>query len=335
MIYKNISLKPYNTFGLDYKASTFIVLNSEEELYSLIKERGIQKNSCFIMGGGSNLLITKDYKGTIIHPVIEGIRVEEKNDQYVVISSGCGIKWDELVKWCVNYGYSGLENLSLIPGSVGASPVQNIGAYGIEVKDIIEKVQTVNLVNGSIVEFTNNDCRFGYRNSIFKDELKGKYMVTRVYFRLSVSPLFNTKYGALNDEALRLGGLDLKNIRQAVINIRQSKLPDPAVIGNAGSFFKNPVVENSIAENLKSRHSDIPVYPDSSGRKKLAAGWLIEQSGWKGKRIGDAGVHDKQALVIVNYGNATGQEILDLSEKVKQSVLDKFGITLEREVEVL
>jgi UDP-N-acetylmuramate dehydrogenase len=335
MIYKNISLKPYNTFGLDYKASTFIVLNSEEELYSLIKERGIQINSCFIMGGGSNLLITKDYKGTIIHPVIEGIRVEEKNDQYVVISSGCGIKWDELVKWCVNYGYSGLENLSLIPGSVGASPVQNIGAYGIEVKDIIEKVQTVNLVNGSIVEFTNNDCRFGYRNSIFKDELKGKYMVTRVYFRLSVSPLFNTKYGALNDEALRLGGLDLKNIRQAVINIRQSKLPDPAVIGNAGSFFKNPVVENSIAENLKSRHSDIPVYPDSSGRKKLAAGWLIEQSGWKGKRIGDAGVHDKQALVIVNYGNATGQEILDLSEKVKQSVLDKFGITLEREVEVL
>jgi UDP-N-acetylmuramate dehydrogenase len=335
MIYKNISLKPYNTFGLDYKASTFIVINSEDQVNSFIKEAGTQENSCFIIGGGSNLLFTRDYEGTIIHPVIEGIKVEETSDDYVVISSGCGVKWDDLVEWCVNKGYSGLENLSYIPGLVGASPVQNLGAYGVEAKDTIVKVRAINMLNGSVVEFSNKDCRFGYRYSIFKNELKGKFLITRVYFRLSVFPVVNAEYGQLNDEAIKLGGFALKNIRQAVINIRRSKLPDPEITGNGGSFFKNPLVDSSITDHLKSKYNNMPVYPDPSGRSKLAAGWLIEQCGWKGKRIGNAGVHDKQALVIVNYGKATGREIFNLSEKITKSVFEKFGITLEREVEVL
>jgi UDP-N-acetylmuramate dehydrogenase len=335
MIYKNFSLKRYNTFGLDYKTRTFAEISSEDQLVSLIKETDTSGNYCFILGSGSNILLTKDFDNLIIHSVIEGIQIEEKNTRYVIISSGSGVKWDDLVSWCVNRNYSGLENLSLIPGLVGACPVQNIGAYGVEGSDIIAKVRTVNLADGSVVEFSNNDCRFGYRHSIFKDELKGKYMVTRVYFKLSVTPVYNTKYGALDDEVLRLGGIDLKNIRQAVINIRRSKLPDPAIIGNAGSFFKNPVVENTIGENLKSRYDNMPLYQESSDKKKLAAGWLIEQCGWKGIRIGETGVHEKQALVIVNYGKATGQEILDLSEKIRKSVLEKFGITLEHEVEIL
>lgn len=335
MIYKNISLKPYNTFGLDYKAEVLAVVKSENELKSLISEKELFDKPFFILGGGSNLLLTQDFQGGFIHPKFEGINVEEINNEYVVVSSGSGVIWDDLVEWCVKKEFAGLENLSLIPGLVGASPVQNIGAYGVEAKDTIEKVQAINLLDGSVVEFSNNDCRFAYRYSIFKDVLKGKYIVSRVYFKLSVSPVLNTEYGALNEEAQRLGGLTLKNIRQAVVNIRQSKLPDPAILGNAGSFFKNPIVDSSIAEEIKSKYSKVPLYPDPSGKIKLAAGWLIEQSGWKGKRIGQTGVHEKQALVIVNYGGATGPEIFELSEKVKHSVFEIFGILLEREVEVL
>jgi UDP-N-acetylmuramate dehydrogenase len=335
MIYRNISLKPFNTFGLDYKAETLATVNSEDEAVSLIKGSDFVKQPLYILGGGSNLLFTKDQEITFIHPLIYDIRIEEKNDEYVIISSGCGVKWDDLVEWSVNNGFSGIENLSYIPGTAGASPVQNIGAYGVEARDTIEKVRTINLLDGSVVEFSNKECRFGYRYSIFKDEMKGKYMVTRVYYRLSRIPVLNTAYGSLNDEAIRLGGLTLKNLRQAVINIRQRKLPDPAIIGNAGSFFKNPIVESDKVEELKSKYSNIPIFPESSGKCKLAAGWMIEKCGWKGKRIGDAGIHDKQALVIVNYGKATGNEIFDLSEKVRLSVLEKFGISLDREVEVL
>jgi UDP-N-acetylmuramate dehydrogenase len=333
MIFQDISLKHYNTFGFDLRAKELAIVNSEEDVKSLISD--FHGKPFYILGGGSNMLLTRDYEGTFIHPAIAGIKVEEKNDKFVIISSGCGVKWDDLVAWCVNNDYAGIENLSLIPGLTGASPVQNIGAYGVEAKDTIEKVRAINMSNGSVVEFSNKDCRFGYRYSIFKGELKGKYMVTRVYFRLSLYPVLNTEYGALNDEAQRLGGLTLRNIREAVINIRQSKLPDPAILGNAGSFFKNPLVDSSLAVKLKSIYQNIPIYPDISGKSKLAAGWLIEQCGWKGKRIGDAGVHEKQALVIVNYGKATGQEIFDLSEKIKQSVFEKFGILLDREVEVL
>jgi len=218
---------------------------------------------------------------------------------------------------------------------VGASPVQNIGAYGVEVKDTIEKVRAVSLIDGTVTEFSNKECRFGYRNSIFKGHIKGNYLITKVYYRLATTPLYKLDYGSLNDEVIKLGKPSLKNVREAVINIRRSKLPDPEKIGNAGSFFKNPVVSFSVAEDLLMSYPRMPVYKDLSGGLKLAAGWLIDHCGWKGKRVGDAGVHEKQALVLVNFGNATGREIFNLSEAIKKSVQDKFGVELEREVEVV
>jgi len=335
MILRNVSLKKYNTFGLDYKTDRLISVKTEEEAISVLKERKSLKYPLFIIGGGSNLLFTGDYKETLLHPEIEGITIEEKHPEYVIVSSGSGVNWDKLVEWSVNNGYGGLENLSLIPGMVGASPVQNIGAYGVEVKDTIEKVRAVSIEDGSITEFSKNDCRFGYRNSIFKSEIKGKYLVTRVYYRLTTNPLLKPDYGSLNDKIKKPGEVTLKTVREAVINIRRSKLPDPELIGNAGSFFKNPVIESSVAGILKKEYSKMPCYKEPTGNVKLAAGWLIDQCGWKGKRIGDAGVHDKQALVLVNYGNATGKEIFDLSEKIKESVSEKFGVELEREVEVV
>jgi len=335
MILRNVSLKKYNTFGLDYKADRLISVKTEEVAISVLKERKSLKYPLFIIGSGSNLLFTGDYKGTLLHLEIEVITIEEKHPEYVIVSSGAGLNWDKFVEWSVDNGFGGIENLSLIPGMVGASPVQNIGAYGVEVKDTIEKVRAVSIEDGTISEFSNNNCRFGYRNSIFKGEFKGKYLVTRVYYKLTTNPLLKLDYGSLNDEIKKIGEVTLKNVRQAVINIRRSKLPDPAIIGNAGSFFKNPVVSSSAAEGLKKRYPQMPAYEDQSGGIKLAAGWLIDQCGWKGKRIGDAGVHDKQALVLVNYGKATGKEIYNLSEAIKKSVQKKFGVELEREVEVV
>ncbi|MCX6326655.1 MAG: UDP-N-acetylmuramate dehydrogenase [Bacteroidia bacterium] len=335
MIYKNISLKKFNTFGLDCMADCMIRIRNEKEAISLFRGEISWKKPFLIIGGGSNILFTSDFKGTILYPEIGGIKVEVKDQEYVIISAGAGVNWDKLVEWTVNKGYGGLENLSLIPGLVGATPVQNIGAYGVEVKDTIEKVIAVSIDDGAITEFSKNDCRFGYRNSTFKSENKGKYLVIRVYFKLTISPLLNLNYGSLKEEVTKLGSVTLKNARQAVINIRRSKLPDPEIIGNAGSFFKNPVVSSSAAESLNNRYPQMPSYKDQSGGTKLAAGWLIDQCGWKGKRVGDAGVHDKQALVLVNYGKATGKEIYNLSEKIIKSVQEKFGIDLEREVEVV
>ena len=262
------------------------------------------------------------------------MRIEEIKPEYIIVSAGSGVIWDQLVEWSVNNGYGGLENLSLIPGTAGASTVQNIGAYGVEVKDCIEKVRVVSTSDGTMLELSKDDCRFGYRRSIFKAEEKGKYMVTRVFYKLSVKPILNFNYSSLEDEIKRVGSTTLKNVRQAVINIRKSKLPDPLIIGNAGSFFKNPVVNTSIAELLKEKYPVLPLYHELTGETKLPAGWLIEQCGWKGKRFGDAGVYEKQALILVNYGKATGMEIYNLSEEINKSVREKFGIGLEREVEV-
>jgi UDP-N-acetylmuramate dehydrogenase len=334
IIYKNISLKKYNTFGLEYIASCMIHAKTHKDVISLFRDNISWERPLLIMGSGSNILFTGDFKGTIIRPVFGGIKTEEQDKETVIISAGAGVNWDNLVEWTVNNGYYGLENLSLIPGLVGATPVQNIGAYGVEVKDSIIKVKTICINDGSKHIFSNNECEFGYRNSIFKTREKGKYLISRVYFKLSINPLLNLNYGSLKDEVDKLGRITLKNVRQAVIQIRRSKLPDPEIIGNAGSFFKNPVVSDTAAENLKKRFPQMPVYDYPSGSIKLAAGWLIDQCGWKGKRIGDAGVHDKQALVLVNYGNAMGKDIFDLSEKIKKSVSEKFGIELEREVEI-
>jgi UDP-N-acetylmuramate dehydrogenase len=335
MILRNIALKNYNTFGIHLKADYFISVKSEKEAISVFSRPGSLKEPVFILGGGSNLLFTKNFQGTIIHPEIMGIKKVEQKPDYIIVSSGAGVPWDYFVEWTVNKGFGGLENLSLIPGMVGAAPVQNIGAYGVEVKDTIEKVRAISLTNGSVKEFSNEECRFGYRDSIFKDDLKGKYLITKVFFKLLINPSFNTIYGSLKEETEKLGRISLHSVREAVIKIRSGKLPDPSQIGNAGSFFKNPVISKSVAEKLRQKYPLIPCYDDPSGSAKIAAGWLIDQCGWKGKRNGDAGVHDKQALVLVNYGKATGMEILKLSDEIRQSVSDKFGILLEKEVEVI
>jgi len=337
MIYENVRLKKYNTFGLDYTASHMIHIKSQKEASDLFKGTTCREKPFLILGSGSNILFKGDFDGTIIYPEIGGIRIEEKNDEtgHVVVSAGAGVIWDDFVVWTVNKGFGGLENLSLIPGKVGATPVQNIGAYGVEVKDSIIEVTTVSTDDGTIRTFNNDECKFGYRSSIFKTGYKNKYLVTRVYYRLRTNAELYLSYASLKEEASKLGKESLKNIRQAVINIRRNKLPDPELIGNAGSFFKNSVVTETIAENLKKEYPSIPVYEDQEGYKKLASGWLIDQCGWKGKRMGDAGVHDKQALVLINFGKASGQEIYDLSEEIKKSVFEKFRIHLEREVEVI
>jgi UDP-N-acetylmuramate dehydrogenase len=335
MISRKISLRKYNTFGLDYKADRFLSVKSEKEIIEVLKTGILLDETLLVLGGGTNLLFISDFSGIIIHSAIEGISIEEEHADYVIVSSGAGMKWDSFVEWTVNQGYGGLENLSYIPGTVGASPVQNIGAYGSEVKDTIEMVRAITLADSTIREFNNKECMFGYRDSIFKRDLKGKYIITRVYFRLKTRPVLNTGYGSLKQEAEKLGALSLETVREAVINIRKSKLPDPEIIGNAGSFFKNPVVQAQVADTLKSKYTGLPCYNDTAGYVKIAAGWLIDQCGWKGKRIGDAGVHDMQALVLVNHGKATGKEILELSAAIRKSVFDKFGIELQREVEVI
>jgi len=331
----NISLKKYNSFGLEYIAKHMVHARTEKEAVSLFNGSVHLKRPTLIMGGGSNLLFTGDFNGTIIIPGFRGIKTEEKSDEFVIISAGAGVIWDKLVEWSVLNGYGGLENLSLIPGLVGAVPIQNIGAYGVEARTTIVKVKAISTHDGSVRFFTNDECGFDYRNSIFKNREKGNYLVTRVYFRLKTNPVPDLTYGTLKDEVAKLGEPSLKNLRQAVINIRRSKLPDPAVIGNAGSFFKNPVVDNNVAEELKKRFPGLPCYKDRPGSVKLAAGWMIEHCGWKGKRIGDAGVHEKQALVLVNHGKASGKDIFDISEKIRLSVVEKFGVSLEREVEIV
>jgi UDP-N-acetylmuramate dehydrogenase len=318
-------------------AECMIHIRTEKEATALFNGTINWKKPFLILGSGSNILFTSDFQGTILYPELGGTKIEEQDPGtgYVIVSAGAGVNWDDFVEWSVNKGFGGLENLSLIPGKVGATPVQNIGAYGVEIKDRIVKVSTINLNDGSIKVFSNNECEFGYRNSIFKNREKGKYLVTRVYYRLANKPVLNLSYESLKEEVNKLGAETLKNVRQGVINIRRTKLPDPKIIGNAGSFFKNPVVKSSVAINLKNEYPDIPVYKDQEGFAKLASGWLIDRCGWKGKRTGDAGVHEKQALVLVNYGNATGKEIYDLSEEIKKTVNERFGVNLEREVEIV
>jgi len=335
MIYESVSLKKFNTFGLNVRADHLATFKLEENAIHFLRHHRSPDKQLLIVGRGSNLLFTEDFHGIIIHPEMEGISLEGKKGIDVIVSAGAGVVWDKLVESTVNNGLGGLENLSYIPGLVGASPVQNIGAFGAEVKDTIEKVRAVSFDDGTVKEFSNEECKFGYRDSIFKGELKGKYFITKVFFRLSTRPKLSLEYGSLKEEINKLGPTSLGNVRKIVINTRQQKLPDPDQIGNAGSFFKNPVVKQQVVEDLKKKYPKIPLFRDNMGNPKLAAGWLIEQCGWKGRRIGEAGVHDKQALVIVNLGNATGHELFDLSELVRKSVLEKFGVNLEREVEII
>lgn len=329
---EQFNLTNYNTFGVKATAAQFFEFTESEELFQYFDGRNLPEKY-FVLGGGSNLLFTEDYDGLILHPNIPGIYEVREDRNFAYLEAGAGVEWDKLVKFAVDYDLAGLENLSLIPGSVGAAPVQNIGAYGVEVKDRIELVRAIDLGKMSRVEFTAEECGFGYRDSIFKKERRNKVLVTSVVFRLDKYPEFNLDYGALRIEAERLGEISLQNVRQAVITIRESKLPDPKVLGNAGSFFKNPIVRKEQALELAKQFENMPQYPTGQdGTVKLAAGWLIDQCGLKGFRKGNVGVHQKQALVLVNYGGARGKDLEVLASKVQAEVNKKFGIELEPEV---
>jgi len=332
----NISLKKLNTFGINVKCKLFYEINNKGNLKELIKSNQFKQNNYLILGGGSNILFTEDYDGLIIKNEIRGIDIIEEDDETKKIKVGAGENWHQFVLWTIKNELSGIENLALIPGNVGASPIQNIGAYGVEVKDFIDKVWTINLKNGKEKIFTNSECKFKYRDSIFKNELKDQYIILYVSFKLSKLPMLNTKYKDINNELLSLSlEKSTKNICNAVINIRKRKLPDPKKIGNSGSFFKNPVIEKEKFEYLKKIYPNIIGYKISSTEIKLAAGWLIDQCGWKGYRYKDAGVHKNQALVLVNYGEATGREIINLAEKIQNSVKKKFDINIYPEVNII
>ena len=335
MIEQNVSLKPYNTFGLNAQAKLMARVNSIPSLQEVLADAKLKREERFILGGGSNILLTRNVDGLVIKNEIDGIQVIDETPMHFLVKSGAGVVWHDLVKHCIQNDYAGIENLSLIPGNVGAAPMQNIGAYGVELKDVFNSLEAVEMATGNVETFSASDCQFGYRESVFKRKLKGQFIISSVTLKLSKEANINTSYGAIEQELERLGieSLSIKEVSQAVINIRQSKLPDPKELGNSGSFFKNPVVPTSKYEELKLKHPTIPGYP-AGENTKLAAGWLIEQCGWKGKVVGNTGSHAKQALVLVNYGNATGVEIFELSEQIMQSVYDTFGVQLEREVNV-
>ncbi len=334
-IQQDVSLKSYNTFGLDVAAAFFTELTDEQQLLPLTTERQWPAEKR-VLGGGSNILLTKPVKGLLVKNSLKGIAVLEENDQHVWLEVKAGEVWHELVLYAIERNLGGLENLALIPGCVGAAPMQNIGAYGVEVRDTIEEVVAWHWEEQAFIRLKKEECRFGYRDSIFKQELKDKVLISSVIFKLNKVPTLNTSYGALQQELDKMGvqSPSVKNIADAVITIRSSKLPDPKHIGNAGSFFKNPAIAPELFERLKAHYPEIPSFPVSETSVKVPAGWLIEQAGWKGYREGDAGVHPKQALVLVNYGKATGLDVYRLSEKILNSILDKFGITLEREVNI-
>ncbi|MDR0792151.1 MAG: UDP-N-acetylmuramate dehydrogenase [Chitinophagaceae bacterium] len=337
-IQQNVSLKHYNSFGVEASARFFAPFASLQDLEEIVSDKYFLQNKSMILGGGSNILFTKNFDGLVIKNNLKGIKLVKEDDEYYYVKAYGGELWHEFVLYCLSHNYAGVENLSLIPGTVGASPVQNIGAYGIEIKDVLYELEAFHLYEKSIWRFLLSACAFGYRDSIFKNNLKDKFVILNVTYRLRKQPVFNVSYGAIEQELEKMGvkELSIRAISQAVINIRTSKLPDPKQIGNAGSFFKNPVVEKEKYELLKTNFPAVVGYetPDKA-MVKLAAGWLIEQCGWKGFRKGDAGVNAMQALVLVNYGNAKGSEIFDLSNEIIMSVEKKFGVKLSVELKIL
>ena len=335
-ILHNYSLKNHNTFGIDVKAKYFSTFDSVLKLKEILKTNLHKEEEFFILGSGSNILLTQDFDGFIIHNKIEGICIIEDNENDILVEVGGGVDWHDFVMWSVSQELSGVENLALIPGTVGASPVQNIGAYGMEVKDSITKVHTLEIKNIEVKIFSNKDCEFSYRNSKFKKEKEKNIIITKVEFKLSKRPLNKTTYGAIKDE---LKNLNLEanpaTIAEAIIMIRGRKLPDPKVLGNSGSFFKNPIVETTKFEALKKEFPDMVGYTISNSQTKIAAGWLIDNAGLKGYRKADAGVHENQALVLVNYGNASGTEIINLAKEIQQKIKAKYSVNLETEVSIL
>jgi UDP-N-acetylmuramate dehydrogenase len=338
-VQQNYSLKKDNTFGLDVYAAYCAKFHNGDELHELM-ENYQQIPLKMVLGGGSNVLFTKNYDGLILRNKIPGIKVIREDEEHVFVKAGAGVRWHDFVTYCVENNFGGVENLSLIPGNVGASPMQNIGAYGVEIKDVFYELEAFDLHGKNMVVFGSNECEFGYRESVFKKKLKDQFAILSVTYRLNKYPSFNISYGAIEAElkAMNLETLNIKAISDAVIKIRSSKLPDPKLIGNAGSFFKNPVINKNGLKRIQKNKIpilNIPFYEIDEDHFKIPAGWLIEQCGWKGYRKGDAGCYDKQALVLVNYGKASGKEIYDLSEEIKISVLEKFEIELEREVNIM
>lgn len=333
-IQENISLKTFNTFGIDATAKRFVSITSVYHLQELLKK---EKN-IFLISGGSNMLLTKNIEQLVVHLDCKGISIDKEDEDFVYLTVNSGENWHDFVLYCVEQNYGGVENLSLIPGNVGTCPIQNIGAYGVEVKDVITKVEAVEIASTKLHTFANKDCKFGYRNSIFKNEAKNKYAITSVSFKLTKqNHTLNTSYGAIETElaSKNITNPSLKEVSNAVIAIRKSKLPDPKKIGNSGSFFKNPVISKSHFLELQNQYPNIPSYIISEDEIKVPAGWLIETAGFKGKRFGNYGVHEKQALVLVNYGNATGKEIYALAQKIKETILNQFSIHLEIEVNII
>ncbi|WP_327018170.1 UDP-N-acetylmuramate dehydrogenase [Croceibacter atlanticus] len=331
----NVSLKPYNTFGIDVNATSFISVTSEDELISVLKKNYAE--TLFILGGGSNMLLTEDIENTVVHLNLLGKTIVSEDNTSMTIDVSAGENWHQFVLWTLDKNLGGLENLSLIPGNVGTSPIQNIGAYGVELKDSFVSCDAIHKQTLVTKTFSKKDCEFGYRSSVFKTSLKGDYIITKVRFKLNKAPhLLSTNYGIIEQELERnkITEPTIQDVSNAVIAIRSSKLPNPNVLGNSGSFFKNPIIPINTFKTLKANHEHLPSYPVSEEFVKVPAGWLIDQSGLKGFREGDAGVHKNQALVLVNYGNASGQDILNLAKKVQDIVYQKFSIRLEPEVNI-
>lgn len=335
-IRENISLKPWHTFGTEAVAKYFAQFSTEEELLELL-DFARNPMAKLVLGGGSNVLFTHDFNGLVLRNEIQGIRKVNEDDDHYYVRVGAGESWHLFVMHCVEHDFFGVENLALIPGHVGASPMQNIGAYGVELKDVFHSLEAIHVNSLDKVILAKDDCAFGYRESVFKNKFKDLFVITHVTFKLRKSPVFNISYGAIAAELekMHVSGLTARNIAEAVMRIRRSKLPDPAVTGNAGSFFKNPEVDVNRYEELRNAFPGLVAYPAGPGRMKLAAGWLIEQCGWKGYRQGDAGCHPAQALVLVNYGNASGAEIIHLAQRIQNDVWEKFGVRLQTEVNII
>ena len=336
ILLNNFSLKNYNTFGIEAKAQQFVAVHSVSELKSILEQN--KSNKKFILGGGSNMLLTKDIEALVIHIDLKGKKILKEDDDFVWIESQAGENWHEFVQWNIDQDFGGLENMSLIPGNVGTTPVQNIGAYGTEMKDTFVSCEAINIENQEIKSFSKEECNFGYRESIFKNEVKDQYVITSVVFKLTKrNHKINTSYGDIIAELAKnnITNPSLKDVSNAVIAIRKSKLPDPAELGNSGSFFKNPILLKTDFEKINQKFPEMRFFDISETEVKVPAGWLIEQAGLKGKRFGDAGIHKNQALVLVNYGGATGQEILNVSKTVQDTVFEKFGIHIEAEVNII
>lgn len=335
-IIPNFSLKKHNTFGIEAKAKQFVVVHSVPDLKAVLQENPTEKK--FILGGGSNMLLTQDIDALVIHVDLKGKKIIQQDADFVWVESQAGENWHEFVLWTINQDFGGLENMSLIPGNVGTTPVQNIGAYGTEIKDTFISCEAMNIATQEMKTFTNADCHFGYRESVFKHEAKDQYVITSVVFKLTKrNHKINISYGDIQSDLAQknIENPSLVDVSNAVIAIRQSKLPDPATLGNSGSFFKNPIVLKSQFEPIHKKFPEMKFYEISETEVKVPAGWLIEQAGFKGKRFGDAGIHKNQALVLVNYGNATGQEILNVSKNIQNTVFEMFGISIEAEVNVI